>query len=312
MIEAPKFSIIIPAFQSADVIRSCLNSLMLQIEISNAEIIVVESSGDGTTEIIKNEYPDVILIESEVRLFPGAARNKAFQLARGELLVLLDAHCVACDDWLSKIQGKFENPDINVLGGSRALSPHASIFEQLQARVEFGEFQPFLPFRIARILPAGNTTFRRNIIEKFSYSKLLRSAEDVVMSDQLTRAGHTLYFDPKVMVTYEAKKSWASCVKHLYGLGFHSALARREYDLSGSWLVKFRIIALLLLPYRIVKFYGLNFRFNPSAIPWLILVIPVYLFLFSAWTLGFYIGLSPSSALGLKNSIEYREYRVTI
>src|SRR5689334_8111077 len=81
-------SIIIPNWNGAKFLPTCLDALSRQTH-SNLEIIVVDNaSGDGSQDLIKTRYPQVILLElPENRGFTGAC-NAGMQAAKGDLIAL--------------------------------------------------------------------------------------------------------------------------------------------------------------------------------------------------------------------------------
>ena len=57
-----------------------------------AEVFVVDNvSRDGSADMVEREFPDVILIRSQVNLGFAAANNRAFPLAKGRYIVLLNS-----------------------------------------------------------------------------------------------------------------------------------------------------------------------------------------------------------------------------
>ena len=90
-----KFSIIVPAYNSAWCIRRCIDSVLSQT-CSDWEIIVVNNfSTDDTVKII-NSYNDnrIHLINNANHGIIANARNRGIELAKGEWICFLDS-----DDW---------------------------------------------------------------------------------------------------------------------------------------------------------------------------------------------------------------------
>jgi GT2 family glycosyltransferase len=103
---APKVSIIILTWKSYEVTRDCLLSLR-SLEYSNFEIVLVDNaSGDGSTEKLVREFPELLLIKNEINLgFPGG-NNVAIRqvLKRGtDYLLLLNNDTVVAPDFLTEM-----------------------------------------------------------------------------------------------------------------------------------------------------------------------------------------------------------------
>lgn len=94
---SPKVSIIIPAYNTAQLIPDCLNSVLAQ-SYTDYEAIVVNDGSPDTPELERalGPYRDrIVYIEQENKRAAGA-RNTAIQRARGEFLAFLDSD----DSWL--------------------------------------------------------------------------------------------------------------------------------------------------------------------------------------------------------------------
>lgn len=92
---APRVSVIIPAFNAGRTIDAALQSAFAQ-SYGNFEVIVVDDgSSDDTVERVR-AWGDRVALHQQPNAGPAAARNRAMQHARGELIAFLDAD----DLWL--------------------------------------------------------------------------------------------------------------------------------------------------------------------------------------------------------------------
>ena len=83
-------SVIIPVYNRCILIERAIKSVVGQT-ISPDEIIVIDDgSTDGTDEIIKNRYPDIILLKQKNRGV-SCARNNGIKNAKGQFIVRVDA-----------------------------------------------------------------------------------------------------------------------------------------------------------------------------------------------------------------------------
>jgi len=102
-------SVIIVSYNSANYIRECLNSI-LRLTKQPVEIIVFDNaSSDGTQDIIREEYPEVKLIESAANVGFAAANNRAAKLASGKYLAFLNPDTVVERDWLEPLLKALES-----------------------------------------------------------------------------------------------------------------------------------------------------------------------------------------------------------
>lgn len=88
--EAPFFSVIMPTFNRAGLLREALDSIAAQ-EFKQSEVILVDGgSTDGTESVAAGYGPRVRMVQAP-RQGPGAARNCGCRHATGEYLTFLDS-----------------------------------------------------------------------------------------------------------------------------------------------------------------------------------------------------------------------------
>lgn len=85
-------SVIIVNYNTKELTRNCLKSVFEKTKGVNFEVIVSDNgSTDGSIEMIKSEFPEVILIENNANLGFGAANNRALKIARGKYVFYLNS-----------------------------------------------------------------------------------------------------------------------------------------------------------------------------------------------------------------------------
>jgi glycosyltransferase involved in cell wall biosynthesis len=94
-LKQPLFSIIIPTYNHAHLIKKCLDSVINQ-SFSDWEAIVVNNFSEDDTVTVVNSYSDdrVRLINYKNNGVIGASRNHGFKAAKGNWICFLDS-----DDW---------------------------------------------------------------------------------------------------------------------------------------------------------------------------------------------------------------------
>ncbi len=90
MHDPPLISIVVLSLNGADVIRGCLDSVLLS-DWPNLEVLVVNNgSTDDTPRIVREAYPSVRLIDLPRNLGFAGGMNEGLKAARGEILVPLN------------------------------------------------------------------------------------------------------------------------------------------------------------------------------------------------------------------------------
>jgi GT2 family glycosyltransferase len=135
-ISAPvDLSVVIVSFNTRDMLRECLRSVQLAKGSLRVQIIVVDNaSTDGSAAMVADEFPDALVLRSEVNLGFGNANNLAFRSVQGRYAVLLNSDAFLTPGSLELSVAHIEaNPRIAVGGGrligsDGSLQPSARMF----------------------------------------------------------------------------------------------------------------------------------------------------------------------------------------
>lgn len=287
----PRVSVIIPSFQSADLIRTCLASLDAQVTRETFEVVVVDSSRDATCSVIAKEFPHVRLIVLDEQTYPGPARNFGMDVARGEFIAFVDTKLCLPSHWIEQVCRDFDDLDVDAVAGPRTLEGRATFAGKFQFYIEFFDFITIKRAKWVPYAPAGNSAFRRAALDGLRFPEGLRTVEDWVFCS--TRRDQRIYLDPKLLASYVACKTWSDAFGHIRSLGFWSGVARSRFPMRGSFLKGRPWASVLLLPYRFCRFlFGFTPRLPlPSALG-LIAAAPVFGVGFGVWTASFMRGLA--------------------
>ena len=147
-------SIIIVSYNTKQITDDCLNSIFHANWRSSYEVIVVDNdSRDGSVEMIKEKYPQVVLIANKENLMFAAANNQGAEIAKGKYLLLLNSDTLVYNDNLQKMIDYYETlPDDVVCIGPKVLNKDRSIqsfgFPNAGLRERF-----CLCYKLHRLLP---------------------------------------------------------------------------------------------------------------------------------------------------------------
>jgi glycosyltransferase involved in cell wall biosynthesis len=113
----PKVSVIIPSYNTADLIAACLDSVAAQT-YSDFEAVVVNDGSPDTPELerVLQPYMDWIVYIKQENKRAAGARNNAIRQARGEFLAFLDSDDTWMPDHLSSQMQMFaEDPSLDLV-----------------------------------------------------------------------------------------------------------------------------------------------------------------------------------------------------
>jgi GT2 family glycosyltransferase len=96
-------SVIIVNWNTKKVLRDCLSSVCEQTKDLDYEIIVIDNASiDGSTEMVRDEFQQVILVENVENRGFAAANNQGIALAKGRYILLLNSDTIVCDNAIEK------------------------------------------------------------------------------------------------------------------------------------------------------------------------------------------------------------------
>ncbi len=171
----PRVSVVIPTWNCASLLPSCLESLQSQDYPDELIEIVVSDDGstDDTGQVVKSHKPTANKAIKYVLSAHGgvnAARNAGIVASSGEIVCFLDADEVAPPSWVSvMVRFLSDNPDIDILGGP-CRSPAPPRFRVCIYCTTIGSSSPppvdgALPANTAWLPPGGNQAVRRRVFD---------------------------------------------------------------------------------------------------------------------------------------------------
>lgn len=101
-----RFSIIIPVYNRPEELEELLQSILLQNDLPEIEIIVVEDGSDKKSELVVNEHAAKLNLKYYLKrnTGPGDSRNFGMRQASGDYFILLDSDCLLPENYLSVVK----------------------------------------------------------------------------------------------------------------------------------------------------------------------------------------------------------------
>jgi glycosyltransferase involved in cell wall biosynthesis len=286
-------SVVIPAYNGAGTIGACVNSVLGQEFPKPFEVIVVDSSSDGTPAIIRRRFPKVKLIHLDKQTPEGEARNIGVESARGEFIAMTDQDCVVPRDWLARIEAHLRRNDYAAVGGCVNPSPGDDWFARGAFLAEFSGFLRGDWPGVRRSVPTCNIAYRARVFrDGLRFPGAIPISEDLVFNHALSRRGERVYFDPEIAVTHLNRQGLRAAWTHMRYLGMGSARSRRmQPGLPGGLLLRRPWLTFALPFYRWLAVTWRLVRLSPVYMAAAhIYAIPIFVSLI-AWTVGFREGL---------------------
>jgi len=214
MNERPFLSVIVPVWNGAAQIGSCLEALADQTYPSDRfEILVVDNgSTDQTAEAVCH-FPQVILLK-ELTQGSYSARNRGLATARGEFVAFTDADCIPSKDWLDcGVRALLGADNVGIVGGRIELFGNEGDSPTCRA------FEEMFSLNQAHYIRSGHCTTanwmsRLGLIRELGgFNSSLRSGGDVELSGRIAAAGFALTYVECMVVRHPMRGNVADLVR---------------------------------------------------------------------------------------------------
>lgn len=285
-----KASVIIPTYNAAETIVDCLESILPQAGDCNAEVLIIDSSDDGTRDIVQNVFPDVSVLALPKKTASAVSRNLGARVAKANVLVFIDADCIPRDGWLNKIlQSDFG--ELKAVGGSIGVYDRRNLLGLQLYFLEFSESLPHSERRFVERLPSCNLACQKEAFKRVGgFPVEYEASHDMVLTWRLSRLGRLL-FEPSARVDHVNKRGLRLVYKYAYGLGYWSGRMWGKTSFPRARLVRKRCFLPFFPAVRAAILHRRLWRYDIGLWCLWLLTLPLYLSVVTAWTVGFGIGM---------------------
>lgn len=206
MIQRIDLSVVVAAHNAAEVIETCLLALAPQAAAPPAngpsvEVIVADSSTDGTPELIARRFPWVRLVHVAEPLAVPALRGRGIAEARGGIIAIIDPFSVVTPDWATQVVDAHTRQPHIVIGGTVDLyhADSASYSAWSLYLNEYGLFMSPVTRGETWILPGSNLSYKRRALfdgERSRYPVFWKT----YVNWELEGGGSPMWLEPGIRV----------------------------------------------------------------------------------------------------------------
>jgi GT2 family glycosyltransferase len=285
-------AVVVASFRPGQLIDHCLSSLLAQQGIVNVQIVVVDSSVDGTAERLRHDFPTITVIALEQQTHQSIARNIGIAHTQAPFIAITDQDCLVPPDWLARLLARHQEDDYAVVGGSIGNGTPDSVVGTASYLIEFNEFLPTGSSHLVPMVPHCNVCFRREAFSTVGpFVAVPPGAEDQVYNFLLCQKGQRILFDPTIVVTHLNRTDFSAFLRHQRLLGFGSAIARRTVAIPGQLFVHHPKLAYTLPFVRLLRTQARLLTTNRPAFLRSLRLLPLLMPGYVSWTQGFRAGL---------------------
>lgn len=207
MSASPFLTVIMPAHNAAGLLPRSLGALRnSDLPRDRWELIVVDDGSSDETSLIAARYADTVVTLPGRPHGPAYARNRGFEVSRGDVIVFIDSDCVAHPTTLSQFASLFAGrPDLGAAFGSYddrppapgLMSQYRNLIHHYVHHRNAGEVETFW---------AGAGAVRRDVFseaglyDEWHYGR--PQIEDIELGARIRKLGRTILLVPEIQVTH--------------------------------------------------------------------------------------------------------------
>lgn len=247
-----KLSVVIVNYNVEHFLEQCLQSVREAGKDIDMEVFVVDNNSvDGSVEMVRKKFPEVVLMENKENAGFSKANNQAIKISRGEYVLLLNPDTVVEHDTFQKVV-KFmdSHPDAGGLGvkmvdgkgnflpeSKRGLpTPSVAFYKIFGLARLFPKSKKFGRYHLGyldknetheiEILSGAFMLMRKEALDKTGLldEDFFMYGEDIDLSYRITQAGYKNYYYPEArIIHYKGESTKKNSVNYVFV--FYRAMA---------------------------------------------------------------------------------------
>jgi hypothetical protein len=252
---APTFSVVIAAYQVADVISDCIESVIRQTLPAREIIVVDDGSTDGLEEVVR-PYGDVTYLRRARNGGAAAAMNTGARAATGDYVVFIGSDDVFAPERLEALSElACARPDLDILSTDADVEVNGRPFRRFH-----DETYPFVVADQRRAIIEGNFVFGHTAVgrERFlavgGFDETIRWTSDWELWARMILEGSSIGIVDEPLATYRLREKSLSSqrldqtrgmVATLTRIQSHPSLTDSERNLVSAQIARCRRAVML-------------------------------------------------------------------
>lgn len=233
-------SVICPVYNEEKHIAGCMESILRQdYPHDRMEVLVVDGmSTDRTCEIVREyaaRHPFIHLLHNPRQIVP-VGLNLALRVARGEVIIRMDAHAIYPDNYFSVLVERLYALKADNVGGLCRTLPakQTPVCEAIAAALSspFGMGDSHFRIGADKEMPVDTVPFgcfRREVFDRIGgFDEELVRNQDDEFNARIIKYGGRIYLIPSVVIDYYARDSIGKVSKMFYQYGLFKPLVNKK------------------------------------------------------------------------------------
>lgn len=263
----PDFSVVLVCWNNKDYLEPCLNSLYASPIRYDFEVVVVDNgSTDGSQVMLKEVFPEVMIIQNDHNVGLGRASNQGIEATFGRYVLLLNNDTVVDGASLDALVAFLDNhPEAGAVGG-RLMNPDGS-FQASDSKFPSLKEEFLIATRLgASIWPTypdrGFATEIKTVEWIGSACLLVRRAalaevglldeeyfiygDEADLQYRLRKAGWLVYYHPNVSTVHYGGRSMDRWRRRKMVYRGKMLFFKKNYGVVRTWILRIMLAGLSL------------------------------------------------------------------
>jgi hypothetical protein len=243
----PELSVVVATVEASRSIDACLDSMRNALADTDAELLVVDASGDSTAARVGKRGVAVL------RCTPGTLTPELWaegiRRSRGRVVALTTGHCTVAPGWAKALVEAVHGTVVGA-AGSLGLAPSAGLIDWAVFYLRYSEFLRFTNVNVDDVpsIPADNAAYDGESVRAYLASRAQGFWEVDFHRIERSR-GRVLAFRGGAFATFGRSFPFGTILRHRFAHGRHSGAWRLAVGDSsrGRTLASFPLVPFLLM-----------------------------------------------------------------
>ena len=239
----PGVSYVMPVLNEVRYVESAIVTVLAQDYAGDKQVILaIGPSTDGTTELVQKlaaADPRITIVHNPATDIP-VGLNLAIRASSHPIIVRVDAHSELEPGYTSRAVATLERTGAANVGGimlARGKTPFQSAAARgYNSKFGLGGARYHGSTQEGEAESAYLGVFRREVLDEVGlFDESLKRGEDWELNLRIRAAGHTVWFDPSLTVTYWPRESWTKLGRQFLATGIWRGELVRRYKGRNPW-----------------------------------------------------------------------------
>lgn len=219
-------SVVIACVNRLPSIHECLAALEQERKGFQVEILVLCCCQDGTAEHVAKYFPNVTLVHFLQRLGIPELRAIGMERAKGEIISIIEDHCIVQEGWFREILSAHEK-GYQAVGGTVINGSIERLTDWAVFLCEYSGVMPPIPDGEVSSITGNNASYQKAILDHVDDS-IKKNCWEYFLHQELSRQGVRFLSAPSIIVSHKKEFGFWYFITQRYNYSRSFAGMRRN------------------------------------------------------------------------------------